>query len=294
MAQTNAVAVRNETSALKAISEEMDRRRAMLEDSAASLIDPQRIKGVVLSVFSRRPELWECDPISVARAVVEAAQLGLEPTGAIGGAHLVPYNNSKTGRKEAQLIIDYRGLVQLARRSGEVAKVTARVVRKLDEFDVQEGTDDRIHHRPYLGADDPGPYTHFYAVITYRDGTTQFDWDTDAWVQSIRKRSKSSDRGPWVTDYVEMGKKSILRRLMKMAPLTVEAKRAIELDEAEEFGALGGGAPKPVSRSLAAVRERLGVVPTSAAPEPPQAVSDGQATDDDPEGFMALMDQVPE
>lgn len=264
---TNAVAVRNESAALKAISDEMDRRRSMLEDSAASLIDPNRIKGVVLSVFSRRPELWECDPISVARAVVEAAQLGLEPTGAIGGAHLVPYNNSKTGRKEAQLIIDYRGMVQMARRSGEVAKVTARVVRERDEFDVREGTDDSIFHHPYLGTEDPGKYTHFYAVITYRNGTTQFDWDTDAWVQSIRKRSKSSDRGPWVTDYVEMGKKSILRRLMKMAPLTVEARRAIELDEESERDT-PAVAPRPVTRSLATVREKLGITAVSADPEP--------------------------
>lgn len=291
MAQTNAVAVRNETAALQAISNEMDRRRAMLEDSAASLIDPQRIKGVVLSVFSRRPELWECDPISVARAVVEAAQLGLEPTGAIGGAHLVPYNNGKTGRKEAQLIIDYRGLVQLARRSGEVAKVTARVVRERDEFDVQEGTDDRIVHRPYIGQEDPGRYTHFYAVITYRDGTTQFDWDTDAWVQSIRKRSKSADRGPWVTDYVEMGKKSILRRAMKMAPLTVEAKRAIELDESEEFGPMSP--PKPVSRSLTAVRERLGITSVASTTDPEEGAdvpSSPASGDDDPDGFSALLD----
>ena len=192
-----------EQSALIALDAELERRRSVIEASAASLIDPQRLKAVVLSQFTRNPELWECDTVSLARAVVEAATYGLEPTGAIGGAHLVPFYNSKTGRKEVQLIIDYRGYVRLARRSGEVSKVWARTVREKDEFYVDAGTADTIHHRPYMGSEDPGNVTHVYAVIAFRDGGQQFNWDTTAWVESIRRRAKAKDKGPWVTDWAE-------------------------------------------------------------------------------------------
>lgn len=253
-----AVTVRPEQVALQALDAELERRRSVVEQSAASLIDPQRLKAVVLSVFTRRPELWECDPISVARAVVESASYGLEPTGAIGGAWLVPYRNKKTGHREAQLIIDYRGYVQLARRSGEVSKVWARVVREKDEFYVEAGTDDTLHHRPYLGQDDPGNITHVYAVIAYRDGGQQFDWDTKAWVESIRKRSKSPDAGPWVTDWNEMAKKSILRRLLKTGPLTIEARRAIEMEEQAEAESAQMRSARP-SSNVTAIHARLGI-----------------------------------
>ena len=282
---TTAVAVRpeqrREQDALQALNREIDSRRATLEASAASLIDPQRLKGVVLAAFTRTPGLWECDPITVARAVVESAQYGLEPTGAIGGAHLVPFRNKRTGKKEAQLIIDYRGYIQLARRSGEVSKVWARTVRERDEFWVEAGSEDRIHHRPYLGSEDPGKYTHVYAVIQYKDGAQQFDWDTWAWVQTIRKRSKASDDGPWVTDEPEMAKKSILRRVLKTSPLTIEAKRAIEFEEQSEAETAQHRSGRP-SVAVSRIHERLGIAEGSedepaqdapSAPETPEPVS---------------------
>ena len=252
--------------ALTALSDELEKRRSTLESTAASLIDPVRLRGVVLSQFSRTPDLWECDPVTVARAVVECAQMGLEPTGAIGGAHLVPFRNKRTGRKEAQLIIDYRGYITLARRSGEVSKVWARIVRKRDEFHVEAGTEDRIHHVPYIGTEDPGEYTHVYAVIRYRDGSTQFDWDNMVWVDSIRKRARASDNGPWVTDYGEMAKKSILRRLMKTAPLTVEARRAIEFEESEEAEQAQHRSGRP-SATVSAIHARLGIPASAEASE---------------------------
>lgn len=264
---------RKEQSALVAFDQELARRREVLEASAASLIDPDRLRVVVLAAFSRTPALWDCDPVTVARAVVESAQLGLEPTGAIGGAHLVPFKNGKTGRMEAQLIIDYRGYVQLARRSGEVSKVWARIVRERDDFAVEAGTDDRLTHRPYLGAEDPGNITHVYAVIAYRDGSQQFDWDTRAWVETIRKRSKAGNNGPWITDYAEMAKKSILRRLLKTAPLTIEARRAIELEEREEAEVIARPGRKP-DHLITSIQARLGVTnvtPVDTAQEAQEA-----------------------
>lgn len=283
-------AERQEQSALVALDREIEARRATLEASAASLIDPQRLKGVVLSAFTRNPSLWECDPISVARAVVESAQYGLEPTGAIGGAHLVPFKNKRTGRKEAQLIIDYRGYINLARRSGEVSKVVARVVREKDRFSVEQGSEERLVHYPYLGQDDPGNITHVYAVITYRDGSTQHDYDTRAWIETIRKRSRASNDGPWVTDYAEMAKKSILRRLLKTAPLTVEARRAIEYEEQAEAEVASTRAGRP-SALVASIHERLGIPAAAVA----QDAADEEAVQSDadyPDSATALGDET--
>lgn len=227
--------------ALSALSVELDRRQAIIEQSAASLVDPVKLKGIVLSTFTRTPSLWECDPVSIARAVVEAAQAGLEPTGSLGGAFLVPFFNSKTGRKEAQLIIGYTGLVKLARRSGEIVKVEARVVRQADEFDYGYGLDPYLHHRPALGVaeDAANPMTHAYAVVHFRSGDKQFDVMSAAEILAIKARSKSKDRngnltGPWVTDEAEMWKKTVLRRASKLMPLTIEAQRVLDAEESIE------------------------------------------------------------
>lgn len=239
--QNNAVARVDANVQLQVLAAELDRREAVLRESAATLIDPVKLKGIVLSTFTRTPSLWECDPVTIARAVVEAAQAGLEPTGSLGGAYLVPFFNSKTGKKEAQLIIGYTGLVKLARRSGEVSKVEARIVRQADEFDFGYGLAPYVTHRPALGLaeDAANPMTHVYAVAYFRDGTTQFDVMSAAEVLAIKARSKSKDRngnatGPWVTDEAEMWKKTALRRLSKLMPLTVEAQRALDAEDSIE------------------------------------------------------------
>lgn len=209
--------------AVQVVSREIDNRMAIVEASAAAGIKPERLKLVALTAFTRNPDLLKCDPVSVARAIVESAQLGLEPTGLLGGAYLVP----RAGK--ATLLVGYKGLVMLAKRSGEVSRVEARVVRGKDVFAYAYGLVPRLDHVPYTGADDPGNYTYAYAVIHYRDGTSQFDVMSHAEIDVIRKRSAAGNAGPWVTDYPEMAKKTVLRRLLKLAPLSVQV--AAQLDD---------------------------------------------------------------
>lgn len=208
--------------ALVAVTREIDNRMAIVEVSAAAGISPERLKMVALTVFTKTPALLECEPVSIARALVESAQLGLEPTGLLGGAYLVPRGGKAT------LLVGYKGLVQLAMRSQLVQRVEARVVRAKDQFEYGYGLDPYLRHVPSQDAD-PGDYTGAYAVIFYRDGSRQFDYMSIAEIELIRKRSSAGTSGPWVTDYAEMCKKTPLRRLMKMAPLTVEV--AAKLDE---------------------------------------------------------------
>jgi len=208
--------------ALVAVTREIDNRLAIIGASSAAGIKPERLKLVALTAFTRTPSLWTCEPVSVARAIVEAGQLGLEPTGLMGGAYLVPRGN------QATLLVGYRGLVMLARRSGEVQRVEARVVRAKDVFEYGYGDAPFLRHTPSRDAD-PGEYTDAYAIIFYRDGSKQFDVMSIAEIEAIRKRSASPNAGPWVSDYAEMCKKTPLRRLMKMAPLSIDV--ASKLDE---------------------------------------------------------------
>jgi recombination protein RecT len=208
-------------------------------DVIASLLprgtDVERFKRIVLQSINRNPQLKKCTPNSIVDAAAEAARLGLEPSGAIGGAHLVPYGNT------AQLIVDYRGLVELARRSGEIAAIDAAIVRQADHFKVRRGTEPAIDHVPDMEALSPAdpadatnPVTHVYAVARLRNGQRQFDVMTVDEIERIRGRSRAGNAGPWRTDWHEMAKKTVLRRLSKTLPLTVEVRALIEMeDEAE-------------------------------------------------------------
>jgi recombination protein RecT len=283
-----AVVVRTERDALVALDAELERRKEVIASSAASMIDPDRMRGVVLSAFTRNPELWECDPVTVVRAVVEAAQVGLEPTGAIGGAHLVPRWNSKRRVKEAQLIIDYRGLAQLARRSGEINRITARAVREKDDFAYQQGTDEWLRHVPFLDGD-PGPYTHFYAVAHYRDGGSQFVVMSAAQVEAHKARFAPRNRqgdivGPWVSDHEEMAKKTVLRNLGKLLPLTIEVRAALAFEDEQTVETpVAPRRPDQSSRLRRNLRARLAGDASDAATD-----DDPEAGDEPVEGQVAM------
>lgn len=243
-------------------------------DVIASLLprgtDVDRFKRIVLQSINRNPQLKKCTPNSIVDAAAEAARLGLEPSGAIGGAHLVPYGNT------AQLIVDYRGLVELARRSGEIAAIDAAIVRQADRFHVRRGTEPAIDHVPDMEAaspadpaDETNPVTHVYAVARLRNGQRQFDVMTRDEVERIRGRSRAGNAGPWRTDWHEMAKKTVLRRLSKTLPLTVEVRALIEMeDEAERTPVVvvEGGRTDRMGGLRGAMRQRAAAL--NPAPEP--------------------------
>lgn len=209
----------------RAVQEALDGREAMLLDLLPNQKAVDRFKRVVVQSLARNPDLLRADRASIITAAFEAARLGLEPSGALGGAHLVRYGNT------ASLIVDYRGLVELARRSGEIQDIAAVVVRAADAFRVQRGTSPGIEHIPALEiSEDAGDLamTHVYAVAHLFGGGVQFEVMTKAEIDSIRARAPAANTGPWRTDYEEMAKKTVLRRLCKLLPLAIEAREVIE------------------------------------------------------------------
>lgn len=226
--------------------------RSMLTQSQNSLaavlpnhMKADRIIRLAILAAVKDPKVLECSKESVISSLMTAAQLGLEPNGTLGSAYLVPFNNRRKGRMELQLIPGYRGLVDLAKRSGEVAGVEARVVYKDDVFEIHFGTDPKIVHRPNPDVEPAiGNIRGFYAVATFEGGHKQFEWMTKQQVDAIRDRSKSKDDGPWKTDYEEMGKKTVTKRASKYWPLSPEKAeqfaRAVEHDNRIESGEIGG------------------------------------------------------
>jgi recombination protein RecT len=153
-----------------------------------------------------------------------AAELGLEPGGALGHAYLVPYKQTCT------LIVGYRGLIELAHRSGEVSLVRAVVVHERDSFKLTEGFEQMLAHEPYLDGD-AGALKYVYCVVVLKSGARWAEVMSRSQVDAIRARSQSANSGPWVTDYDEMAKKTAVRRALKYAPLSSERlERAMEVD----------------------------------------------------------------
>ncbi|AWM79684.1 recombination protein RecT [Gammaproteobacteria bacterium ESL0073] len=200
-------------------------------------ITPDRLARVAMTELNRVPALRECDPASFIGAVLQCAQLGLEPSLGLGQAYLLPFKNKNKGITECQFIIGYRGMIDLARRSGQMVSLSAYAVYEYDEFDYELGLHPNLTHKPSQEAD-RGKLTFVYAVANLKDGGVQFEVMSRAQIDAIRAQSKAgkTDYSPWATHYEEMAKKTVIRRLFKYLPVSVEMSKAVGYDELAEAG----------------------------------------------------------
>jgi recombination protein RecT len=187
------------------------------------------IKQALASVM-RDPLLLKCTPASILTAVIKAAELGLSPSSALGSAYLIPFNNHRKNCYECQMIPGYKGLIDLAKRSGDISSIEARAVHANEKFKIQFGTEQCIIHEPVLSGE-AGEFLGVYAIArTSTNNSVLMEWMTKAEVNAIRARSKTSNNGPWKTDYEQMARKTIIRRIINYLPMSPKLARAIELD----------------------------------------------------------------
>lgn len=195
-----------------------------------SVMTPERFTRMVLSAVSATPKLGECTPKSFLGAMMNAAQLGLEPNTPLGQAYILPYSNK--GTMEAQFQIGYKGLIDLAYRSGEVELVQAHIVYANDEFVCEYGLEPKLLHKP---ADrDRGDAVKVYAMFKTKSGGYGFEVMSMEDIQNhAKKYSKAynSPFSPWKTNFEEMAKKTVLKRVLKYAPLKSDFMRNIAQDE---------------------------------------------------------------
>lgn len=194
---------------------------------------PERMARVALTCLTRVPKLAECTPESFMQCLLSLSQWGLEPDGR--RAHLIPFENRKRGIVECTLIIDYKGLVELAYRSGMVKNIHADVVRVGDVFTYNLGSVDA--HTPWAFRSDPGKPKDAgkvyaaYCIVTLEGGLKKCEVMTFDEIEGIRARSKSGGTGPWATDWNEMAKKTVFKRVSKWLPLSAEIVDAMDGDD---------------------------------------------------------------
>jgi recombination protein RecT len=287
----------------------LNQKKGELAKMLPKTLSIERLLKVAQIAATTTPALAKCDVPSLVGAIGQCAQMGLEPNTVLGHAYLVPFN---TKRKDAsgqerwvnsvQVIIGYKGLIDLARRSGQIVSIAAHEVCENDHFELVYGLDEKLNHTPAMG--ERGAVKGFYAVAKLKDGGYSFEFMSVHQVQEIMKATQSKGKyGPWLDHFIEMGRKTVIRRLAKYLPLSIEFQTAVALDNQAESGkdqkldtidgefmlvqdddapqGDGVGGADPDTGELPAPKPAAVKVPPAASPAPAPAAS----TDADDAGW---------
>ena len=230
---------RTATSAAKPIKNMQDYIMSMqgqIAKALPSVLTPERFTRMVFSAISMNKQLAECSPKSFLGAMMQAAQLGVEPNTPLGQAYLIPYRNK--GVLECQFQLGYKGLMDLAYRSGQVKDIQAHIVYENDEFEYELGLNPTLKHKPAMK--DRGAAIAYYAVFHTKDGGYGFEVmsldDIKNHATTYSQAYKKGYTSPWKTNFDEMAKKTVLKRCLKYAPLKTEFVRAVAADETIKTG----------------------------------------------------------
>lgn len=207
-------------------------------------LNADRLLKVAQIAATTTPALAKCDVASLVGAIGQCAQMGLEPNTVLGHAYLVPFNTKrKDGNgnerwvNSVQVIIGYKGLIDLARRSGQIVSIAAHEVCANDKFELVYGLDEKLNHTPAMG--ERGEVIGFYAVAKLKDGGHCFEFMSKVQVEGIQAAADKKNKFPskvWQEHFTEMGRKTVIRRLAKYLPLSVEFQTAATLDAMAEGG----------------------------------------------------------
>lgn len=226
----------NGKSGLQTLAICLNKMKPILQATAGKILNPDRMVLLALDSVKKTPALMQCSIESVMLALKHSAEVGLEVGGVRGHGHLMPF------KQTCVFVPGYRGFIDLAYRSGRVSSVEAAAVYEGDEFEYEKGLHPKLRHVPTGDNDDDSKITHFYCIARMVEGEPLWDVMSRKQVERIRARSASyknnSATSPWATDFGEMGKKTVVRRVLKYAPMSIELGKAIALDNAVESGDL--------------------------------------------------------
>lgn len=214
--------------------------RGTLEALLPNHFDSERMLKLALGALRTTPKLAAASLSSLLGSVVTCAQLGLEPNTPLGHAYLLPFDKREkrdgqwvTTETQVQVIIGYKGMLDLARRSGQIVSIAAHEVCEGDDFRFAYGLEEELVHRPAMK--NRGSVIGFYAVAKLQGGGYSFEFMSTDEVNHIRDKAAEKNRakkdgngrpiitGPWLDNYVEMGRKTVLRRLFKYLPISIES-----------------------------------------------------------------------
>ncbi|WNO25859.1 hypothetical protein SEA_ALTADENA_37 [Arthrobacter phage Altadena] len=192
--------------------------------------EAQQLVRDALTVLKQSPRLAEVNPQSLLGALMTCAQLGLRPgIGALGHAYIIPFKG------QAQFLLGYQGMIELANRSGEISNITARIVYSKDEFRISYGLEDTLIHNPVMDGT-RGEVRGYYAVFKRPNGGYGFVYSTKAEIEEHRdkfalQRDRNGNiKGPWVDHFDAMALKTVVRELFKWMPRSTQIDSAIIAD----------------------------------------------------------------
>ena len=233
MTNTAVEQVAQEQRTVDALLENPTLRKA-LEETLPRKLTIDRFLRTAMTSIRKVPKLRECTAASLFGALLQAAQLDIEPDTPLELCHLIPYG------KEATLIVTYKGYIALGYRSGKIQSFDVGVVREGDRFEWTQGSDARCDHTPITEAifkQVPNPaggpnitiatgenVTHAYAVAHLVGGGHVQAVLTHAQIEAHRSHSRAAKSGPWVTHWEEQAKKTAVRVLRKIMPMSIDAK----------------------------------------------------------------------
>lgn len=263
----------------------------MLPDISRALpnhLTPDRLLRIVLTAIRTTPDLMSASLASLGGAILQAAQLGLEPNTQTGQCYLIPFKNTKLQTTEVQFIIGYKGYIELFYRSGMVETVYANAVHENDEFVFSYGIDGKFYHKPVLT--NRGAPVCYYAFGRMKGGAYNYVVMSIEDVNKIRNEHSASYKfqkftSPWTKHYDEMAKKTCLRQLADWLPKSPEIVNMLNADSTIRTGVEDGDFIPEYDITNAEIVEddpELDAQPTSQ-PE----VSKGDANAEPPEDFFS-------
>lgn len=201
-----------------------------IKKALPTVLSPERFTRIALSALNNTPALQQCTPMSFLAALMNAAQLGLEPNTPLGQSYLIPYKNK--GVLECQFQIGYKGLIDLAYRNGQMQTIQAQAVYENDEFSYEYGLEPKLFHRPAFS--DRGELIYFYGIFRTVNGgygmSVMSKANMDMYAKTYSK-AFASEYSPWKSNFEEMAKKTVIKQALKYAPIKTDFQRALTADE---------------------------------------------------------------
>jgi len=184
--------------------------------------------SAAVTAVEQTPELLKCIPQSLTNSLVKMASFNFMPSDVSGQAYIVPYRRKDV--MEAKFQLGYRGWIEIIYRAG-VDKIEARVVRENDEFDI---TDDGIVHKFdwKKSNKERGDIIGVYAIAHFRGQKFWEYMHIDDIKEHAKKYSKtfSNKDSAWNTSFEWMAKKTVIKQLVKLLPMTEEMQEAWKED----------------------------------------------------------------
>jgi recombinase, phage RecT family len=264
-----------------------DEFKVAMASALPSHMPVDRFIRIALTALMKVPKIAQCTQHSLFKCMLDCGSLGLEPDGR--RAHIIPYENRKAGTVEAQLIIDYKGLIELSKRSGEVKNWRAEIVCENDDFSWENGI---VTHK--VDWFNPrGKALAVYSHVRNTKDVDDYEVMTLAEVGEIRKRSKAANSGPWVTDFNEMAKKTVIRRHSKRLTLSPEFMEALQKD-ADRFDDIAMDMTGAIEAEVIPRAESIKNKLRGEVSPPPQAEQKAAAPDPETQAVDSEPVDVPE